>query len=431
VTAEEATIPTVATETDDAPVRSRRHARAGTTERRRLLRDLAAAGAAAPTAVAVLSVALAAPILIRLSATGAQSDISVHASMAVEMVESGRWLSYSLWYPLLYLASGGSSDPVHLRAVSVLLLLVAVALKALVAYYVAWRWSRRQIVAVATSALVVVAMPLVNPARSHDIYLGQVTANVWHNSTQILALPLGICAFVAGCALLRQPSLQRALLLAVTASLSTMAKPNYTLALIPVLFVLLFWRTLRDGTMPWARRVVLALVAFVPPVALLGMQYVLTFGDEGLRKTSLVLSPMTVWDAYSASPLVSIVLSLAGPAVALVALPREYRRTPEMALSWFCLLLAVLQLALMAERFEDGTLSLEGNFFWGSYSAVAMVFLTSAIALGRAWHRPSVGRVRQWFLYLAFVLLALHVASGLYYMGRAGVAGFPVFSYQT
>ena len=53
-------------------------------------------------------------------------------------------------------------------------------------------------------------------------------------------------------------------------------------------------------------------------------------------------------------------------------------------LAWLVLGVSVLQLTLLAERLTGGAIAMDGNFFWGSYSAIFMVFVVSAISLAGA-----------------------------------------------
>ena len=62
----------------------------------RLSAFIRSAGPEYPVVLSLISASVAAPILIRLSAAGAQSDIPAHAAMATEMVRDGGWLSYTL-----------------------------------------------------------------------------------------------------------------------------------------------------------------------------------------------------------------------------------------------------------------------------------------------------------------------------------------------
>ena len=371
-----------------------------------------------PVALVILAASVAMPVLLRLSQ--GHSDISAQSAMAARMVQGGGWISYTLWYPLIYLTSSGSADPALLRSIAVSLLVAAVAAKTLAVYYLSWACTRRRAAAAAVALLMLVAMPLLSPGLAQGIYLGNVTPNVWHNSTQMFALPFALAAFVAAVALLRAPTRSRALLCGLLILISTMAKPNYTLALLPVLGLALLWTMRRAVTRP-SRQLAVICLAFVPAVLLLGSQYLLVFGRNGVRETHLVVAPFAVWGTYSVSIPVSVGLSIAGPLAVLLVLPGRWRNSEAMVLAWLVLGVSVLQLTLLAERLAGGAIAMDGNFFWGSYSAIFMVFVVSAISLARAFLDGPTSRVRRVAMAAAAVVLSLHGASGIYYVVRAAV----------
>lgn len=375
-------------------------------------------GFAVPVALAVLAASVALPVLLRLSQ--GHSDIPVHAAMAAKMVQNGDWISYTLWYPLIYLTSSGSTDPALLRALSVSFLVAAVVARTLMVYYLGWAFTRRRGAAAAVALLMLVAMPLHSPGLAQSIYLGNVTPNVWHNSTQMFALPFALAAFVGAVALLRVPTRSRALLCGLLIVMSTLAKPNYALALMPVLSLALLWTMRKAGTRPSRQLTVLGL-ALLPAVILLGVQYILIFGSHGVAKTHLALAPFAVWNVYSASVPVSIGLSVAGPLAVLLVLPKKWRNERAMALAWLVLMASLVQVALFAEQLQSGAIASGGNFFWGSYSAMFMVFVVSAISLVRAILDGRTSLARRAALWAAALVLALHAGSGIYYVMRAAV----------
>jgi hypothetical protein len=344
--------------------------------------------------------------------------------MAADMVRSGGGFAYSTWYWVVHLASGGSASVSALRTASFVMLLVAVVAKMTLSYV----FARRRLAAPAAAAVAVLAcvvMPLIEPSRPREIYIGQISANVWHNSTLIFAMPFSLLAFMAAVRLVERPSHLRAVVFGLAMAVSTSAKPNLTLALLPVVCV---WLVLRRpdgaGSARWVG-LVHAVVAGFPSAALLLYQYTHTFGAGGARGTRTVLAPLANWEMLSPDVLVSAVVSVAGPAVALAVLPRASRHRPEVVLAWSAFALAALQMALLAETSPEGVVLKDGNFFWGAHAAIFLVFLVTTTELC-ASVRPGVTGLRRAGAVVAAVLLVLHAASGVYYAARAGVDGFPV-----
>lgn len=141
--------------------------------------------------------------------------------------------------------------------------------------------------AILLAVLILVAMPLVNPARPRSIYLGQISPNVRHNATHIFSVPFSLVAFVTAVALVRSLSLRAAGAFAVAVALSTMAKPNCALALVPVVGPALLVRLIRERRSIRSALGVLAL-AVGPVIAVLLYQYLMVFQGDSVRDTDMV-----------------------------------------------------------------------------------------------------------------------------------------------
>lgn len=124
---------------------------------------------------------IAAAAMWRLTG-GYSNDIFPHAQLAAEYAEDGSLLTYSLWYPLIWVSTGGG-QPENFRAASVALLVIFVAAKALVAYGIAQSTRPHPWNSAVIAFGVTVFAPLVDPMAPRDVYLGQITATFWHNST--------------------------------------------------------------------------------------------------------------------------------------------------------------------------------------------------------------------------------------------------------
>lgn len=380
-------------------------------------------------AVVILAIAIALPAYIRLSdPVHIVSDIPLHAALARDTVLNRGWISYSLWYPLLFITTGGASDPAAMQVSAVVFLTLATVARAVVAYVLVARETARPVVAALGAVVILLAMPIVNPLDPTDIYLGQLTANVWHNSTTILVAPFALAAFGAGVSLLRSPRVGRAIVFSVTIVLVVLMKPSYALAFLPVFGIVLLVQLWRTRTkLRWAFAIVG--VGFIPVVVLLAVQYGLVFHSyqpDTVRKTYISPAPFAVWRAYSDNIPISILVSLLGPVVVFAILPRLQRIAIDVVLAWSTFLVALLQLIVLAERESDRSIDLDGNFFWGAYTALLVVFLVSVVALARAFPSWPQQRGRQVALVIAIVVLAAHVATGLVYALFAGTPGLPV-----
>lgn len=372
------------------------------------------------------------PIFIRLTSPGATSDILRHAELSESMVRNGAWVSYSIWYLLVQVMTFGTNDPVALHVASVALLSALVAVHAVLVFF----FSRRALGAPALAWMIAAAstlvMPILNPAEPDDIFMGQISPNVWHNSTNILAAPVALVLFAAAVAFLRRPGYSSAFLLAMLALASVLTKPNYALALLPVLTVvgaLVLWRQ----RVQWRRALAMAGIVLGPVLLLLALQYFLVFSESGVRRTSNAVRPFEVWAAHSVNIPLSLVLSLVGPLAVLVAIDAARRRSVAMVLAWTTVAVSIAQFALLAEVHADNSVSTHANWSWGAHLAMMVLFVVSLVEFVRTLREPAPGHPwrqratwRRVAVVIAGAVMALHVVSGIAYLVQI-LAGNPPF----
>ncbi len=367
-----------------------------------------------------VAMVIAVPVLVRLTEDETTPDIMLHAALSADMVRDGGWISYSVWYLLLQAVTLGSTELEVLRIASVVLLAVFIAVRAVVVFVIAKAVLQRPDAAWLVAIASILVMPLINPAQPHNIYLGQLTANVWHNSTNILAAPFVIALFAAAVVFLRRASHGSATVVSALAVASVLAKPNFALAFLPALGVAALVCLAQQGVAP-ARRAGMLAVILAPVTVLLAIQYVLVFAMEDVRSTTLEVQPFAIWSLHSGNIPLSLLLSLAGPAVALLAMDRAQRRSLPVVLAWAVVAVAIIQLSLFAEVEATGELASSANWFWGGYLAVLVLFVVSLIEVARAaLARPQTRRVA---VVVAVVVMGLHVISGVVYAGGIALAG--------
>ncbi len=367
-------------------------------------------------AVAIIVGLLTVPAIFRLAQpdTGA-SDLLAHAKIAHVLLEEGTWFSYSLWYTLFNLVTLGSTNPKIVLVAIVALLGGFTILKAWVVVWISQRNLHSYRLAAAIAVVLAVVMPIIDPNRPSAIYLGQISANVWHNSTNIMVAPFAIAASYAVIVFFQKTTYKQAWIVSLLIVLTTLSKPNFSLAFLPVIGigVLILFARQRTKIMKAA---FLLLIMFIPVVLVLIFQYVAVFDAEFIRKTTLSFAPFQVWSKYSANLSLSLFLSLAGPVLMLIALSARGRMSAAVVISWSTLIVAIAQLALFAEVFEDGTISYEGNWFWGSYTAITIVFLWTIIALLDDLKSEVTTSWDSVIRPITAVAISAHVFSGVYYL---------------
>lgn len=338
--------------------------------------------------------------------TRASIDFRAHLDFARGMARSGRVHSERFGFELLTLAAAGFSDVrVDLVRAAVVVATLATVAKALLSA----RWLTRDHGPWAASALALVVLfvaPITFSARhplmpGHSaVHLGQMSGLIVHNPTTVVVFPLVLALFVASWR-------RRAGWTSALAALQCLVKPNFVVAWLPVFVALELWRGRHDGRRWWAVASRTAAI-LTPAVAVLAWQ----FATSEKLGTAMVIAPFRAWRGLSPDIPLSIVRSLAFPALLLAVHFRDLRRRAELGFAWAILAVAFAQYALLYLRGA----AYPGNWSWGRYLAVYVVFLLSVEAYARiAARRESWRGWRAAANGALAALLALHLYSGLYY----------------
>jgi hypothetical protein len=237
------------------------------------------------------------------------------------------------------------------------------------------------------------------PAFNKHIYFGQGTPNIWHSPTQVLLVPFALATIWAAMLWLARPS--RGLLIAIGAltAVSAIVKPNFALVFVPALLCVVTIEALRQHDATQLRDVV---VAFIPLAVVLLIQFHIaaTGNGGGIR-----IDPFFIVRRGTPSWEISMLLVLAFPLSVIVIFPQALRDR-SVQLAWLITLVGFLERALLVEAKRPG----HGNWSWGYFVAVKILFVVSAIALFRRdwWRKPASA--------LPLAALALSFLSGIVYL---------------
>ncbi|HXO28290.1 MAG TPA: hypothetical protein VOA80_13155 [Thermoanaerobaculia bacterium] len=355
--------------------------------------------AACGTALAVLSRQVFSPLDL-----AGKSDFMQHAAFARALCQGGGMQPHFL-FELVVCGIAAPLGGGHAFEVAA----VAVAALAVVAKVgLTYRRIREagEVGAASLAALALLfAMPLFNWWKFPQVYLGQISPNVWHNPTAIAVLPLAMLLFSAASRTTITDRPRRLAGAGALALLNGLVKPNYLLALLPCWLALLVERAARSPRpchTGWRRPAIFVAAVLAPVAALFAWQAWRLAGSGG----GVEIAPLAVWRLYSPNIPASILLSLAFPLGVLALHWSSARRQEPLVLAWSVLLVALLQMALLAER---GPRWSHANFFWGAYAANYLLFVESAVLLA--------GAPRTWRTTAAWGLLAAHAGAGLVYAG--------------
>ena len=266
------------------------------------------------------------------------------------------------------------------------------------------------------------------PFFNEDLYLGQGSANIWHNPTMTMMKPLSFAAFLLALAAFHRATIRKSWPWCLAAGLvlaaSVVAKPSFAMVFVPALLI---FGLLKRKT----HYLVKAALVIAPSLPLLTVQYLAGFGVAAAQNgatasqltqggDSVVFDFLGVWSSYTPSVPVSLLLGLAFPLAVLGFRFRAALKNPALAMSWLMTLCGGLQFALLAETRRRA----HGNFSWSYSIALSFLFVYSTIEYLK-WLRPGQQRSLSENIALTTtsLLLSLHVVSGLFYTLRIVTGG--------
>jgi hypothetical protein len=358
--------------------------------------------------VGLLTAGIAAEALVQ----HLQADFPEHLGMTAAAIRTGVFPGDAGFYFMNALLAGFSTSTKALKGSLVVLLGLATAGKTWASIAVVrreggqplWRGDRLPVWALVAIALCAFAFSF----AGQNTYLGQIPANVFHNSTEVFLMPFAVVLFGLTLGYLHRPDprlLQWGVLLVV---LNVLIKPSLLFCVAPVfpLAVLLRYGWSRE----FQRAVMLAAVALL---VVLG-QYLYIYvvrpgGTTTANDGTIALGPLVVWHDYTTSIPKALLLSYVLPIVAVAVGGRRILRSTAVL---YAGALTVLGLAEFAVLKETGTREFDGNFLWQAIVCTYLLFLAIVSATVN-WVRERGWNWRSASIAIAFLA---HVVAGVAYL---------------
>ena len=252
--------------------------------------------------------------------------------------------------------------------------------------------------------------PLYIPGVSEKYYLGQFTANPWHNPTTLIIKPMAIICFYLFCHLYNcrdyiseKDQNKSCVLLAVSLLLSAWLKPSFYQAFVPALFIFCVIDVLRTKFSSFKFCVKIGF-AVLPVCMLALLQYTTSFGETG---NGIIWSPWTVWNIFSNNKGISLLVSLAFPLVVMALNGSKVLKNSDTLLSLCFFASSVLQFICFSLANNAKT----GDFLWAVYLSVLMLFMSGENLM----LQMKLSKAKYLF---CSVLLIMHFVCGLgYFIG--------------
>lgn len=368
-----------------------------------------------PLSLGFLSVAiilLFAPVIVNMLANG--NDYPAHIKSAVILEETGQFdrprpqFLYHLSLIFLNRLIPSKSDALAAIILSLLCYIVVGVIILRLVYPFFYRAAPRM--RLLLPILLTIALMLVGPVNiltwpEQHLYFGYLAPYSYHNPTVLLLRPFALILFLLGIRAFAdiKVNLKIIVLGAALAVLSTIAKPNYGIALIPALLLVTLYFLYQKLQLSW--RLLAALI--LPIIAVLAWQYIF-YLDQGMG--GFEFAPLKVVRYFSRqNPLIEFLLSTVFPLAVYGFYFKKARLNLPLNLAWLVFGFAVLYAYLLAEK-SDWT---DGNFFWGIEVSLMILFIFSTTFLIQQIIAESPVWRWKWQALSCTFFFALHLVGGI------------------
>ena len=328
------------------------------------------------------------------------TDIPTHAISISRM--ASKEISFPanfIYYLIVYiLAFGQSHNIIFLYLSSAIVLSIAVTSKYLVSRYILktfhylqtkraenylfvserykfWNILNQVASLYSITLLFCFSLPLSLLLRiNNKFYLGNITPNVWHNSTTILLAPVALATFWIS--YLRINGLQKKkdstflITLTILIIVGLLIKPSYFFVfLISYPIMIMFTSSLRKNFF-------LEILPVLAGVGLLSLQYFLIYhyqaGNLNEEGSSVTIDFFLVWSNLSDNIFLSIIGSLLFP---IICFTLFFRQSIKSLIVRYATLQYVISILIFITFSETGSRQYHGNFFWQCTISSYILFL--------------------------------------------------------
>lgn len=274
-------------------------------------------------------------------------------------------------------------------------------------------WSLCLLVGLLVYCSAALYMPSFHPYR----YIGLCMAGVWHNSTLFGIKLVGVLQvyFFHKIAVRfqeeRKTSKGELVCFALAGVLSAWLKPNLDLALYPALaIILIIW--FMQGRGKWFKPLVTIACTVLPTFVVLLWQSSVTF--DGGVSSSLAIKPFFIISQWVSNIPMAAIQSFAFPLTVLGLGWTQLKKMDSFSFVWLGSIIAYMQYALLI---EPGERMMHGNWSWGIFVMVFLLFLVSAEFLisntKRFWNE---GGWKKYWMIICYGVFLLHAWYGYEYL---------------
>jgi hypothetical protein len=266
------------------------------------------------------------------------------------------------------------------------------------------------VAALPLAAAILLMQPMLKPGL-HQYQIGYLWAEPYLSATYSLLKPLALASAVIAVTLLTHTNPRRVAVIgaAFTTAAATLAKPNFTICLVPAACIFGALRLWRGDKVNW-KAIVLGLL--MPAAAVLVMQYYLSYSGFGPQTTyhnAIVFAPFQVIGRFGGYLGIKFALSAAFPIAVYGCYWKSAVRDARMNFAFLLFAFGCSYSYLLSEK-QHGE---HGNFIWSGYITLFILFVFSATFFFQKLKTASWKSKEALRHCVPLVLLLLHVRSGI------------------
>lgn len=380
-----------------------------------------------PGLLMVLMVVLFGPMLRSLA--NLHHDFIDHTMFASIARDSGNFnaLPPQFLYHLSAIVISSVIPALNLENAGFLLVLAAYVLCSIAVYMLLYRLSGKPSRSLKTDLLlacVTLAIMLAGPVSFISDRFNPTPSliefNAYHSPTIGLLKPIAVALFLCILKLLAEPqrhARRNTIILAVLTILATLAKPSYTVAIVPAIALVLAYSFIRPLSI---HRIAIIAGILLPAALVLGWQYLFLYGPQqqsavynSAQPARIVFAPLEYYLTWQKTPwyrlIPDFILSALFPAAVYLAYFRQARRDTALNLAWLAFLIGAALGYFFIERPNES----HGNLTWSGQITLFILFAVSAAFLLKQYDW-SAGRFRlDGRFALCAALFAAHVVNHL------------------
>lgn len=271
--------------------------------------------------------------------------------------------------------------------------------------------SKSGIISVIITIVVMLVGPISIITYPHQQYIGYFTGNPYHNPTYILMRPFAlIWFFIIVDKVFTKTDFKFLIYAALIVYLTTSAKPNFTLSILPAMLLVyvLFYLNQTRKINWW---LVLASIGLVS-VIILTSQLLLTYAkDSG---DAIIFAPFKTLRIYARNNFIAIqkfVMSVAFPLSVTIIYFKEATKRFDFRLGWMNYFVGLITASLFAESIRTD----HANFFWGPIAGGFVLFVITTIYYASNLIHHFKEKRWKWIELLPAMFLIAHLVYGIIY----------------